>query len=274
MMKLSTFNSAIRLLPDFLVIGAQKCGTSTLHAALAQHPCITSCKVKEPSFFDIKYERGLKWYKAHFPTLLRKAWHLVTSDRVFLTFESTVSYIYHPHAPKRIAHHLPNSKLIVMLRNPVDRAYSEYWYRRTAWHDTEFETFEKAIEYELASSIADQEYRKILSDERYSYHKYYRYSYLRRGLYAIQLQNLFRYIKRERVLVIKSEDFFHDPANEFLRILSFLRVRKWLPSRFGIKKKGSYPDMNPHTRNKLLSFFEPYNEELFKLLGTRYDWDD
>jgi hypothetical protein len=159
--KISKLSSAIRLLPDFLIIGAQKCGTSTLHAALAKHPCIASCKVKEPSFFDIKFERGILWYKAHFPTFLRKMRHIVSVDRVYLTFESTTSYIYHPHAPKRIAHSLPNSKLMVMLRNPADRAYSEYWYRRIEWRDTEFETFEKAIEYELKSRTGDQEYEKI-----------------------------------------------------------------------------------------------------------------
>ncbi|MEM0117514.1 MAG: sulfotransferase domain-containing protein [Conexivisphaerales archaeon] len=191
--------AGVRLLPDFLIVGAQKAGTSTMHSLLAAHPCIRSCSVKEPSFFYLKYDRGLLWYRSHFPTMLSKIFHTMTRDTKFLTFESTVSYLYDPHAAKRISTCLPDVKIIVMLRNHVDRAYSEFWYRRNVWNDYEFDTFEDAINFEMRTKIAEQEYKILQRDEEYPYHKFYRYSYLSRGIYAFQIENLFRYINKKQI---------------------------------------------------------------------------
>lgn len=266
------YTSRIRLLPDFIIAGAEKCGTSSLHAALAMHECIASCVTKEPSFFDIKFERGLSWYRKHFPTRIRKL-HNSFRGLDFMTFESTVSYIYHPHAPRRISQTLPRVKLILMLRNPVDRAYSSYWYRRAEWNDFEFQTFEDAIKFEIENNIAEQERKKILDDERYPYHRYYRYSYLARGMYTEQLENLFSYFRRDRVFIIKSEDYFKDPAKVYTEVLRFLGLKESLPDRFPVKKKGYHPEMSHSTRKKLQEYFEPHNERLYQILGVKFDWN-
>lgn len=262
----------VRVLPGFLIVGGQKCGTSSLHDALSKHPCVAAGTTKELAFFDLKFDRGVAWYRAHFPTSIRKSLHMIRRDRQFLTFESTVSYMFHPHAPKRIADTLQDVKIIVMLRNPIERAYSDYNYRRTTWGDSSFSSFEEAIGAEMDGSIAREEYHKMTLDERYTYKRYYRYSYLSRGIYVEQLANLMRYISKDRILVLKSEDFFKDPQAVLGSVLKFLELPAYHLDRFVVKKKGSYGKMQASTRERLAEYFEPYNQRLYDLLGMDYSW--
>src|SRR5437868_6286833 len=113
----------MRLVPDFIIIGAQKGGTTSLYNYLITHPGIAPIYVKEPHFFDTSFSKGLVWYRSHFPTRLEKyyAQHFHKLD--FITGEASPYYLFHPLAPERVAKTLPHVKLILVLRNPVDRAY-------------------------------------------------------------------------------------------------------------------------------------------------------
>ena len=104
-----------RRLPDFLIIGAQKCGTSSMFAYLNQHPQMKLPDVKEIHFFDLNYSNGLDWYTSHFPP--------ASLSHRMVTGEASPYYLFHPHVPERVRLHCPDVKLVVMLRNPVDRAY-------------------------------------------------------------------------------------------------------------------------------------------------------
>ena len=112
----------IRLLPDFIIIGTQRGGTTSLYSYLASHPSVGPASTKEVHFFDNKYTKGLAWYRAHFPSAIEKYYAEHIQKRKFITGESSPYYLFHPHVPKRVAKDVPHAKFIVLLRNPVDRA--------------------------------------------------------------------------------------------------------------------------------------------------------
>ena len=120
--------SPIRLLPDFLIIGTQRGGTTSLYHYLQAHPCIRPASTKEVHFFDTKFHKGLAWYRGHFPTRIEQSSVNRLHGHSLMTGEATALYLFHPHAPKRVAKALPFVKLIVLLRNPVDRALSHYYH--------------------------------------------------------------------------------------------------------------------------------------------------
>ena len=164
------------LIPHFLIIGAQKCGTTSLYNYLIQHPQV--CAASQKNFiFDIYFQKGLNWYYNQFP--------LIKLNKLIITGEASPYYLFHPHAPKRIAKTLPNVKLIVLLRNPVDRAYSHYYHQVKM--KTESLSFRQAIEEE--NKRLQPELIKMLENENYHSLPYQYYSYLARGRYIEQLQN-------------------------------------------------------------------------------------
>ncbi|MEJ2557594.1 MAG: sulfotransferase domain-containing protein, partial [Anaerolineae bacterium] len=116
----------MRVLPDFLIIGAQKCGTDSLFRYLGGHPCIKLASSKEAHYFDLKFDKGINWYRSHFPLIPYKYSVKRLRKQDLITGEATPYYLFHPHAPGRAAAIVPHVKLIVLLRNPADRAYSHY----------------------------------------------------------------------------------------------------------------------------------------------------
>src|SRR5436190_6073272 len=166
--------SSIRLLPDFLIIGTQRGGTTALYHYLKTLPCVTPATITDTHFFDKKYSKGLAWYRGHFPTSFRKisAQHL--QRRAFVTGEASSSYLFHPHAPKRVAQVLPHVKLITLLRNPVDRAYSQYHHAVDLGY--EHLSFEEAIQWE--EERLGNEREKVLKNEHYKSWAYMELSYL------------------------------------------------------------------------------------------------
>ena len=151
----------LRLLPDFLIIGTQRGGTTSLYHYLQAHPCLQATTTKEVHFFDRKYHKGLMWYRGHFPTVWEKACAQQVQKQAFVTGEASPSYLFHPHVYKRVAQALPQVKLIVLLRNPVDRAYSQYYHSIELGHESR--SFEEAIRDEQERTAQERE--KILKDE-------------------------------------------------------------------------------------------------------------
>src|SRR5437764_5111475 len=128
--------SSLRLLPDFLIIGTQRGGTTSLYHYLKTHPCVQLANTKDTHFFDKKFNKGLSWYRGHFPTRLGKYYTQRVRQQPFVTGEASPSYLFHPHAPGRVAQLLPSARLIVLLRNPVDRAYSQYFHAVKLGHES------------------------------------------------------------------------------------------------------------------------------------------
>src|ERR1700730_9070734 len=153
----------IRLLPDFLIIGTQRGGTTSLFHYLEAHPCVRPAVNKDLHFFDRKYNKGLAWYRGHFPTRVERYYAQKIRGRAFLTGEASPSYLFHPHTPGRVAQAVPHVKLIVLLRNPVTRAYSQYHHAVELGHETL--SFEDAIRGEEERTSGEQ--RKMLQDAHY-----------------------------------------------------------------------------------------------------------
>ena len=115
--------SPLRLLPDFLILGAQRCGTTSLYNYLAQHPSVGPLVLEKGAhYFSTNYDKSLAWYRSHFPMKWRAAAER-RHGRPFVTGEGSPYYLFHPLAAQRVAKTLPHVKLLVMLRDPVERAY-------------------------------------------------------------------------------------------------------------------------------------------------------
>jgi hypothetical protein len=177
------------------------------------------------------------------------------NGRKILTGESSPYYIYHPHAAKRVAKVVPWAKLIALLRNPVDRAYSDYNHKfREA---REHFSFEEAIEAEEDRLRGEKE--KLLADEDYHSPKY---SYLSRGIYVDQLVEWDRYFDSDQLLVLKSEYFFENPQESYERVLRFPGLPHCETEVSGERNEGEYDEMNSSTRQRLEAYFEQHNRRL------------
>jgi sulfotransferase family protein len=209
-----------RMLPSFLICGGQRCGTTSLYRALAAHPAVLKAVWhKGVHYFDTSYHRGPAWYRAHFP-LHRTASHI--QKRVGVpaqTFESSPYYFYHPHAAARIARDLPHAKLIVLVRDPVERAYSQHAHEVARGYEPERD-FATALRLESARLYGQRE-RLLAHPYAYSF-AHQHHAYRARGEYATYLKLLARHVSRERILVLDSERFFADPRPCYDRVLDFL----------------------------------------------------
>ena len=253
--------NTIRVLPDFFVIGVVRSGTTSMYHYLDQHPSIVKSAYDEIGFFDDNFRLGWSWYRSLFPTRMKKE-KIKEETGNFLTFDDTPFYIYNEIVAKRIREFFPNGKIIVLLRNPIDRAYSNYilGVRR----GDEKRSFEEAVLEEMEHI---KQYSEIQIDEFLSQ------SYLGRGLYALQLEIWFRYFKRENILIIKSEDFSKNTQRTMEQVFRFLDLPNFKIKK--LKKLSNvweYPNMEKKTRDLLREFFRPYNEKLYDMLKIDYNW--
>ena len=255
----------IRTLPDFVIIGAQKCGTSFLYQLLVQHPHVKPAFGKEVHYFDLNFRKGDYWYRSYFPLRMR-------NSRKYITGEASPYYLFHPHAARRASTVIPDAKLIVLLRNPVDRAYSHYQHqvKRGKGEARETLTFEEAIEAE--ERILPREVSKMLQDEYYESASHRTRSYLSRGKYIDQLLVWSSFFRRKQMLVLKSEDLFNDTANTLERMLDFLGVPQWAPETYSIPNKREYTDVSPLIRQRLDEYYKPHNQRLYEYLGVNLGW--
>ena len=258
-------------LPDFLIIGSKKSGTTSLYRYLTTHPSVIPAATKEVGYFDRYYEKGEKWYRMNFPSRWGGKSKSNSGKTMHITGEATPTYIYHPHAPQRVFKLLPNIKLIVMLRNPVDRTYSQYNMEANN-HTNEDLTFEEAIEKE--PERLEGEFEKMEKDGNYFSYNYYTFSYLTSSIYVEQLERWFKYFPREQFLIINGDDLKKNVECVFQNILNFLNIPNFNLEKYEEIGKRKYPKMNPETRKKLVEFFKPHNERLYKLLGTNFHWDE
>ncbi len=262
-----------RMLPDFLIIGAQRCGTSSLYKYLGWHPSIAPSLRKETGYFSDRFGEGQGWYRAHFPIRLQGRWGRMLRRRQVLAFEATPDYLLYPQSAARVAELLPNAKIIAMLRNPVDRAFSHYEHMVRLGLETL--SFEQALDKE-EDRLAG-EFQLLDRDPSYPARDLRRFSYVKRGEYAEQLGAWMRHFPQEQMLVLRSEDFFADVARVYQEISGFLGVRAWQPRSY---PNYSYPrgrqsppgEMSAEMRRRLEETFAPHNQRLYELLARDLGW--
>ena len=249
--------SFVRPLPDFLIIGAQKAGTTALYAYLRRHPDVTGPAWKEVSFFDRHYTRGAAWYRGNFP-IRRRA----------LVGEASPSYLFHPLAPERAAALVPHARLIVLLRDPVDRALSHYHHEVVLGREEL--SFENALAREQERTRGEVD--RMLQDPAYFSAAWWNYTYVARGRYAEQLERWFAVFPREQLLILASDELGNEPAATYARVLEFLGAARHELDSFPRVFEGDYPDMRPDTRRMLAGTFAEPNRRLYALLGRELGW--
>ena len=285
--------------PTFLIAGTQKGGTGALYNYLRGHKEIYLPPVKELHYYDKNYEKGLDWYLKFFKN--------ADSDRYKAAGEATPIYMYLEEVPERIHRDFPDIKLIFILRHPVDRAYSHYWY--VVARGAEPLSFEEAIEREEERlSRGDLMHRRL-------------YSYLDRGKYVVQLKRYRKYFSKDQMLIIFSKDLREKTVETVVKVLDFIGVssddkeyldylenyllkkrfnpgrspKNWTIYRIGVKLAGyfgyasfpgrmiryalrrfntkpGYPPMDKDLRRRLIEYFEMYNRELESYLGVELPW--
>ena len=255
-----------RALPDFIIIGAQKSGTSSLYAYLGQHPQLLPSYRKEVHFFDggshsttDNFEKGQAWYRAHFPS--RK-----NMSPFSKTFEATPRYMVHPLVPKRMVDLVPEVKIIAVLRNPTERAISHYFYSKG--RGRELLPIKEALQEEekrLESVLKNKDYRN----------KFFRhYSYKSRGLYKMQIDRYLNYFPWQQILILSSEEFFREPDNTLRRVFDFVQV----DTGFKVKDLKHHNVANNRSAvdsdvyEYLDNYFLPHNQALYALTGSDYGW--
>ncbi len=257
----------LRVLPDFIIAGAQRAGTSSLYSYLTQHPDVLPAFRAEVHYFDVNFSRGIRWYKSFFP--LAKSCVRPGGVPRPITGEKSPYYLFHPYALTRIGKLLPEARIIILLRNPVDRAFSHYQHEVRAGR--EMCSFEEAIARE-AERLAP-EIEKMVRDETYRSYDHMNFAYLAKGVYADQIQRCMEAIPRDRVHIIQSEKLFQDPEAHYQKTLEFLGLRDWNLQKFDAFNAHQYEGMNPATRQRLIEYYAPHDQRLYQILGTRFDWD-
>ncbi|MGH3739635.1 MAG: sulfotransferase domain-containing protein [Micromonosporaceae bacterium] len=257
-----------RMLPDFLIAGGQRCGTTSLYRALAQHPAILKPVLhKGVHYFDTGYHRGMAWYRGHFPlrhTAARVAERVGVAP---LTFESSPYYLYHPLAASRIAADLPAVKIIVLVRDPVERAYSQHAHELARGFETVTD-FADALELEPAR-LAGTEAALRGGEQR---HSHQHHGYTDRGRYVDYLSRFEDLVGRDRIHVVDSALFFTAPERVYAGVLRFLGLPEAGTIRFeqhNARRRAPLPDA---LRSRLDAHFRPYDERLAAWLGHVPSW--
>jgi sulfotransferase family protein len=260
----------LRMPPDFLLIGAQRSGTTSLYRYLAEHPCVAPALVsKGVHYFSTGYGHGRSWYRGHFPTVAYRGLHRALRRTPLVTGEASPYYLFHPLAPERVALELPDVKLIALLRDPVSRAYSQFQHEREGGFEP-LGTFEEAVDAEPERLAGEEE--RIVSDPTYQSFAHQHFTYLSRGRYVEQLRRWWTRVPRERLLVLRAEDMFGDLEGTYARVLEFLG----LPGR-GVQRQTAYnatrsEPMAPATKERLRAIFASSTDELARELGWDPGW--
>ena len=243
-------------LPQFLGVGVQKGGTTTLHSLLRQHPEIFFPDKKEIHYFTLNYTKGEKWYKDHFSN--QKTYQL--------SGEITPYYAFHPYSAERIARLLPDCKLIVLLRDPIDRALSQYFH---SWR-LGFESLNLIDALEIESSRLSQSNNLLSADDGFDkFHQ--ENSYLARSKYDEQMVRILKYFKKDQVFVGKSEDMFKSPNLIIDQIINFLGIQPFEKFNYQCKEhKGIYSAITEGEINIARQWLSSKLEETYEFMEAEY----
>ncbi len=246
--------------PDFLIVGAQKAGTTFLHNVIGGHPSVKRPVTKEVAFYTYGYSKGLRWYFSHFPK----------TGPGQLAFESTADYLFHPLVPQRIAETLPDVKVVICLREPVSRAVSHYQHSVAMGFETL--DFRDAILSERDRVAA--EYEKLQADPDYEARSLMRFSYGEKGKYIDQIRRYEAVMPRDRMLFLNSKEIFSDTNSALAKVEKFLGLPAWIPAAAVAAKNvaKTKATLDEEALAHLAAMYEEPNTELLDHLGWGKAW--
>jgi hypothetical protein len=246
-----------RPLPDFLILGAQKAGTTALYDYLTRNPAVSGPPWKEVSFFDRHWARGERWYRGNFPRHARPP-----------VGEASPGTLFHPDAPRRVRSLVPAVRLVAVLRDPVARAHSHY--RHEVALGREPLSFEDALAAE--DERMDGELERMAADPAYFSHGWWTWTYRARGLYAEQLERWYAVFPREQLLVLLNDELAADTAGTVARVLDFVGAPPHELPAYPRVYDRDYKGMRLETRAELEAFYAAPNRRLSELLGRELAW--
>ena len=266
---LSGITSSSRVLPDFIIIGTVRSGSTSLYYNICEHPSVLPAAYDEIGFFDSNYHLGVNWYRSMFPT--KKEMQKIEKNTGYaITGEDTPFYIWNSEAAERIYKDITNSKIIAIFRNPIDRAFSNYNVGKRAGTSPEFVgiteklSFEDAIDKEI-EFMKENSLQKSIEQ---------RGSYLSKGHYAEQLKIWLKIFPKKQIHILSTEDMQKNPESTISEIFQFLDISDYIIKNPQKQKYFKYPEMKKDTREKLIDYYKPLNDQFFKMIGKKFNWDN
>jgi hypothetical protein len=261
-----------RPMPDFLIIGTKRGGTTSLWRYLIQHPLVPrlfpAWNTKTSHYFEDNFSRGEAWYRSHFPTVRQRAAREGRHGGPTRVGEAAPLYMFHPLAAQRVAGVLPRVRLIVLLRDPVERAYSHWKERRT--EGTEPLAFADALAAEPARTAGEK--ARLIAEPGYVSSAYDWYSYRARGRYLEHLEPWLERFDRDQFLFLPSETFYRAPQDSYATALSFLGLPPVELASYDVYNDRPGNGMDDAVRAELTDYYRPYNAALSARLGLTFAW--
>jgi hypothetical protein len=249
-----------RHLPTTVIVGAQKAGTTQLYAYMVKHPRCWEAAEKEVDYFSKRPHRSIRWYRSRFPMRWRVAW------RQGHVLEASPSYLPTPSALRKMQKVLPNARVIVLLRDPVSRAFSHYQHKKT--RHLEPRSFEQVVEDEIRSNAFPAKRGVALAESVAPM-----LGYVARGYYALQLELLFKLYRKNRVLVIDSASLFEDTAAACNRVFDYMGLEDFDVETGKVYNRGFYKEtIDPRVAQRLRDHYRPYDALLADLCDKPFAW--
>ena len=264
--------SSARPVPEFLIIGAKRAGTTSLFRYLEEHPNIAPLfpsarsplmrsNQKGVHFFDANWHRGERWYRAHFQTEHRRSRHSQ------ITGEASPYYLFHPLAAGRAKQIVPNAKIVVLVSEPVARTYSAWSEQRR--NGVERLSFADAIEVE-AARMGDDDRRLRVGDIARSFSHEFQ-SYARQSEYGNSLTRWSKIFPQEQMLVVRSEDLYERPMEVLHRVTGFLGLEPHAPSEIRAWNASEADPIDETLRARLRARFQADRTMLAEQFGIAWD---
>jgi len=245
----------LRTCPDYLIIGGKRCGTTALQNYLTRHPHVLAPHSRKGThYFDTNWVRGERWFRAHFPTQAARAMRMRAGGGPVVTGEASPYYCFHPDAPRRIAATLPDVRLIFLVRDPVERAFSHFDYERRRGQEP-LSNIHDALDAE-SDRLAGEEQR-LRADPAYVSEPHRHWSYQARGRYDHQLDAVFEHVDRDRVLVLDFRRFFADVDAQLQRVFAFLGLPACHVGPYERFEEGRGRSVPADVRDRLEPVFAP-----------------